>query len=135
MPSFSIESQRNLEGVHPQLVALCELAIGYFDFKVIDGVRTEEEQRANIARGVSWTKNSKHLIQPSGYSHAVDLAPTLVGKPIAWRDTDMFCVLAGVMFTLAFQQGIPIRWGGDWDGDKSTINERNRDYGHFELAI
>lgn len=134
MPSFGTASEAMLLGVHPSLVSLCKEAIKYFDFKVVDGVRTEEEQRANLARGVSWTKNSKHLLQPDGYSHAVDLAPTLVGQPVQWKDTDMFCLLAGVMFTIAMQKGISIRWGGDWDSDKSTLDERRRDYGHFELV-
>lgn len=130
MPTFSAASEANLAGVHPELVAVCRLAVQMFDFTVLDGVRTAEEQAANLARGVSKTLNSKHLLQSDGYSHAVDLAP----YPLNWADREMFCVLAGVMYAAAYQRGVRLRWGGDWDRDNSTTDERFRDYGHFELV-
>jgi len=133
MSGFSAESEKNLEGVNPKLVAVCREAIKIFDFKVLDGVRTPEEQRLNIARGVSWTTDSKHLVQPDGFSHAVDLGPYLpVISGIDWKDTEMFCVLAGVMFACAFKLGVKLRWGGDWNQNNRTTDEHKRDYGHFE---
>ena len=130
MAKFGRESERNLAGVHPALVAVCRAAIEAMDFTVLDGVRTPEEQAINVARGKSKTLNSKHLPQPDGYSHAVDLAPW----PVNWRDTEMFVFLAGVMWACAFQQGVKLRWGGNWDMDNSTLDERFRDFGHFELV-
>lgn len=121
---FSAESLKNLEGVDSRLVSICNLALQVLDFKVVDGVRTLEEQRMNVARGKSWTMNSKHL-----EGKAVDLAPV----PLNWADTEMFCVLAGVIRAAAHTQGVKLRWGGDWDRDDSTKDERNRDYGHFEI--
>jgi peptidoglycan L-alanyl-D-glutamate endopeptidase CwlK len=129
MPSFGTASLRHLVGVEPRLVRVCERAIGWFDFTVLDGVRTLEEQAANVARGVSKTMESKHLPQADGHAWAVDLAP----HPLAWADREMFCVLAGVMFVAAAVEGVTLRWGGDWDRDRSTLDERFRDYGHFEL--
>jgi peptidoglycan L-alanyl-D-glutamate endopeptidase CwlK len=99
-------------------------AIEIFDFQVVDGLRTEEEQRMNLAAGKSWTLHSKHLI-----GKAVDLAPW----PIHWADTEMFCVLAGVMRAVAFRYGVKLRWGGDWNRNNSTTDEKSRDYGHFEI--
>jgi peptidoglycan L-alanyl-D-glutamate endopeptidase CwlK len=122
-----------LEWVHPELVAVCRLAVQILDCKVIDGLRTPEEQAINLARGVSKTKHSKHLTQADGYSHAVDLAPYVSG--VDWKDTEMFCVLAGVMRAAAYQRGVTLRWGGDWDMDNQTDDERFRDYGHFELVL
>ena len=132
MATFGTTSEQNLAGVHPDLVGVCRSAILVMDFTVLDGVRTEQEQAINIARGVSWTKNSKHLVQADGYSHAVDLAPFVKG--IDWQDTEMFCVLAGVMFAAAYQRGVTLRWGGDWNQNWQTDDERKRDYGHFELV-
>ena len=71
-----------LDGVDPRLVGICRMAIKVMDFKVIDGLRTLEEQKINVARGKSWTLDSKHL---DGL--AVDLAPW----PVNWKDTEMFC--------------------------------------------
>ncbi len=43
---------------------------------IIDTLRTPEEQAQNIANGVSWTTNSKHLPQPpDGKSLAIDVCP------------------------------------------------------------
>lgn len=124
MAKFGAESLKNLEGVDPRLVKICNLAILVMDFKVVDGIRTLEEQRINYVRGKSWTMNSKHL---DGL--AVDLAPW----PVDWQDNEMFCVLAGVMKAAAHTLGVKLRWGGDWNRNNSTRDERNRDYGHFEI--
>ena len=130
MATFGTTSERNLAGVHPDLVGVCRSAILVMDFTVLDGVRTQEEQMINVARGKSKTMHSKHLPQPDGYSHAVDLAPW----PVNWKDTEMFAVLAGVMLAAAYQRGVTLRWGGNWNMDSSTLDERFRDYGHFELV-
>lgn len=130
--SFGTESRKNLEGVHPTLVAILEEVVKVLDCKVVDGVRTPEEQAINLARGVSWTKQSKHLPQADGFSHAVDIAPIGV-KGLDWEDREMFCVLAGVMFAIAAEMKVKLRWGGDWNMNNSTRDERNRDYGHFEI--
>lgn len=125
MPSFGAVSLRNLQGVDPRLVQICTEAIKVIDFQVVDGVRTVEEQKINVAAGKSWTMNSKHLT-----GKAVDLAPW----PIHWADTEMFCVLAGVMRAVAYTLGVTLRWGGDWNRNNSTLDEKSRDYGHFEIV-
>lgn len=133
MATFSVASSSNLAGVHPVLVAVCQAALQVIDFKVMDGVRTIAESQANQISGVSRLKDptkSKHLPQADGYGHAVDLAPW----PVNWQDIEMFCVLAGVMFAEAKRLGVRLRWGGDWNSDRSTLDERFRDYGHFELV-
>jgi peptidoglycan LD-endopeptidase CwlK len=121
---FSTNSLAMLQGVDPRLVKCCELALQVMDFAVDDGVRTIEEQRVNVARGKSWTMNSKHLD-----GQAVDIHPV----PLNWEDTEMFCVLAGVMKAAAHTLGLRLRWGGDWNRNNNTKDERNRDYGHFEI--
>jgi peptidoglycan L-alanyl-D-glutamate endopeptidase CwlK len=100
------------------------MALEVIDFTVLDGIRTIEEQRANVARGKSRTMNRKHL-----EGLAVDLTP----YPLDWADTEMFCVLAGVMKAAAHTAGVKLRWGGDWNSDGRTTDERKRDYGHFEI--
>lgn len=132
MGAFGQKSEMNLLQVHPVLVLICREAVLIRDFTVEDGLRTVEEQKINVARGKSWTMNSKHLPQPDGYSHAVDLAP----YPVDWHDTEEFCVLAGVMRAVAFGHGVRLRWGGDFNSNDSTVDENpaHRDYGHFELV-
>lgn len=128
MPKFGKKSISNRKDVDSRLLKICDLAIEIFDFTIEDGIRTLEEQRILVATKKSKTMNSKHL---DGL--AVDLAPYgLTG--IDWKDTEMFCVLAGVMFACAHRTGVKLRWGGDWNQNHSTRDENFRDYGHFEIV-
>jgi peptidoglycan L-alanyl-D-glutamate endopeptidase CwlK len=61
---------------------------------------------------------------------AVDAAPW----PIDWRDTERFIYFGGYVKGIAAQQGVPIRWGGDWDGDFALKDNLFNDYAHFEIV-
>ena len=67
--NLSARSLQRLEGVHPRLVDVVELAIQRtaVDFTVVEGLRTAERQRELVAKGASQTQNSLHLVQPDGY--------------------------------------------------------------------
>ncbi len=75
-----------LEGVHPAMTGVVERAIQLtdVDFGVTQGVRTFEEQQANVAAGRSQTMKSKHLLQDDGFSHAVDVV-AYVGSDVSWE--------------------------------------------------
>jgi peptidoglycan L-alanyl-D-glutamate endopeptidase CwlK len=59
-------STARLQGVHPDLIKVMELALqrAPFPFRVIDGLRTVERQRELVRIGASKTMNSRHLPQP-----------------------------------------------------------------------
>lgn len=124
--NFSQASLSRLEGVHPKLVLVCQKALSYgiLDITVTPdgGVRTPEKQQQLVGDGHSQTLQSKHLIQPDGFGHAVDLAPF----PINFKDTKGFYLLATLMFRAAMELKTPIEWGGHWKSFK--------DYGHFQLT-
>lgn len=124
--ALSARSLQRLEGVHPQLIEVVKLAIQRtaVDFTVVEGLRTPERQRELVAQGASQTMNGLHLMQASGYGHAVDLAP-LVGKVIPSNDWSQFEHLAGVVLACAAELGVPVEWGGDW----KTL----KDGPHFQL--
>lgn len=108
-------SRQELRGVHPGLVRVVERAICLTtqDFSVHDGIRTEEDQRDLVRRGASKTMNSRHLRQPDGYGHAVDLVP-YVGGRLRW-EWPLIYPIAVAMRTAAVEEGISLRWGGVWD--------------------
>ena len=108
-------SLKNLEGVHPDLVAVVKRAIqiSRTDFTVIEGVRTKERQKELVYKGVSKTMNSRHIT-----GHAVDIVPVKDGI-IGWRIDDYY-PLAEAMATAADELGVRVRWGGAW----SVINNR-----------
>lgn len=104
------------------------VAIKYFDFVVLNGHRNALVQNELHARGVSkviWP-HSKHNKVPS---KAVDIAP----YPIDWNDTDRFYMLGGFIMAVASLLKVPLRWGGDWDGDTQVKDQNFFDLGHFEL--
>jgi peptidoglycan L-alanyl-D-glutamate endopeptidase CwlK len=115
-------SRAHLDGVHPKLVAVVERAIQITaqDFTVHEGLRTLAQQKLNVAKGVSRTLASKHIPQPDGYGHAVDLVPWVDGKP-QWlwgepKDKVGGCyAIAAAMRQAAAELKTDIRWGGAWD--------------------
>lgn len=107
-------SLQQLEGVHPQLVGVVREAILLTgqDFTVHTGLRSRAEQRRLVEKGVSQTMNSKHLKQPDGYGHAVDLVPYIDGR-LRWEWEPIF-VIAQAVATTAKRFEVGIRWGGCW---------------------
>jgi len=130
MPRFGKKSMSRLEGVHPLLCDWALELVTIMDNSVISGVRSMADQRELVAIGMSKTMNSKHLIQPDGYGHALDLAP----YPIRWERTRSFDLLAGVGLGLAAKMGIAVRWGGDWSMDMDVYDQTFQDLGHFEIV-
>lgn len=109
------KSRDKLVGVHPDLVRVVELAITLTtqDFAVHDGLRSDQEQIALVAKGASKTLNSKHKKQPDGWGHAVDLVPYINGQ-LRWEWKPIFHISSAVDQAAA-KLGVRIRWGGVWD--------------------
>ena len=84
MYKLSNRSLERLNGVHPDLVAVVKLAITLtaVDFMVVEGLRDLETQKRYVAEGKSQTLKSKHLRQPDGFGHAVDLCGYAGGKAL-----------------------------------------------------
>ncbi|ORF03573.1 endolysin [Snodgrassella alvi] len=113
-------SRKKLEGVHPKLVQVVQLAIQKTtqDFSVYEGLRTKNRQVKLVQRGASQTMNSKHLPQNDGYGHAVDLLPWADfdgngTKEVAWHWPAIYPI-AEAMRNAAKELNIRIRWGGNW---------------------
>lgn len=138
--SLSQRSLKNLEGVHPSLVAVVKRAIEITeqDFVVIEGVRTQARQDELWAQGrtkpgpiVTWTKDaSSHGIGKDGYGHAVDICP----YPVDWNDISKFDAIYVAMMAAAQELGVRLRYGGDWDMDGKLREKGEMDSPHFELA-
>lgn len=128
MPTFSKTSLQRLATCDTRLQDLCLQAINLFDFTVIEGHRDASKQQALFDQGLSKARpgQSKHNVYPS---MAVDLAP----YPIDWQDKERFRYLGGIMVGLAYKMAIPLRWGGDWDGDGVFVDQSLIDLPHFEL--
>ena len=127
-PHFSPTSLSRFNELDLSLAEVLDEAIKHFDFTVLCGHRNEEDQNAAFDAGASKRRwpDGEHNKLPS---EAVDVAP----YPIDWGGKERFTYLAGHIMAIAALKGIRLRWGGDWDMDTDTGDERWRDLGHFEI--
>ncbi len=131
-------SKERLNGVHSDLVRVVHhaICITVCDFTVLEGVRAKERQRKLYQAGASKTMNSRHVPVPkeeggTGFAFAVDLGAYLDGE-VRW-DWPLYYRIAEAMQEAAAEEGVTIRWGGDWDSDGEYDDEKWRDGPHFEL--
>ncbi|EBC5894661.1 M15 family peptidase [Salmonella enterica subsp. enterica serovar Infantis] len=123
---FSQRSEKNLNGVNPDLVKVIRraLEITPVDFIVIEGVRTQARQKDMVATGKSQTMNSRHL---SG--NAVDIIPVNT----TWKIEEFKPLLKAVK-QAADEQGMKLRFGINWKHDPSLpIETKFIDAPHVEM--
>lgn len=128
MPKFSAKSLERLSECDVRLQRIMHEVIKHRDCTITTGHRSQEAQDEAVRTGTSktpWPK-SKHNSMPS---KAVDVVP----YPVDWKDRERFANFAGFVQGIAESMGIKIRWGGDWDQDGLTKDERFSDMPHFEL--
>ena len=129
-------SKQKLEGVHPDMVAVVERAIELtkVDFGVTYGVRTVEEQEKLVASGRSQTMKSKHLIQDTGYSHAVDVV-AYDGSDVVW-EINVYDDICDAFKEAEIEQGVAIKWGAAWsEGDIRTYEGTAEDAMHNYIDL
>lgn len=135
MPKFSARSMERFNTVHPQLRELLYEAIKFVDFTILAGHRNEEDQNKAYDSGKSTKRwpNSKHNSLPS---EAVDIAPYFLDPPhLDWDDLAAFARLAGYIERIADEKGVKIRWGGDWNNNRRSKDERFVDMPHLEIIL
>jgi len=131
MYKFSKISRSRLNSCDPRLIRVMELAITRIDFSVVCGHRGETEQTAAYRSGNSktpWPK-SKHNKLPA---QAVDIIPHPF-KPEYWKSLEVWAEQAEVVLQCAQELGVRMRWGGDWNMNGSSKDEKFFDGPHFEL--
>lgn len=132
MPQFGKTSQDKLNTCHPDLQRLMSEVIKFYDFTILEGERTLQQQQTYFKEGKSKLdgikKKSKHQSKPS---LAVDIAPF----PIDFNDTKRFYFLAGLVVAKAAELGIKITWGGSWNGSFDFKQNKFVDLPHFQLEL
>lgn len=135
MSNFKLgqRSLSRLKGVDDRLVAVVKraIALSEVDFTVLEGLRTVERQKELFAKKFTKTLKSKHII-----GHAVDLAVfEMVNgqRNVDWSNLTNFRKIRDAMFAAADELGVKIRWGGDWNRNGKSEDEKFYDGPHFEL--
>lgn len=128
MPTFSTRSKRALAAAHPLLQKLFAEVIKEFDCVVLEGRRGKADQEKAFKGGFSKARfgESAHNYSPA---IALDVCP----YPIDWKNEKAFLRLSEVVLRKARELAIPIRWGGDWDGDGDRTDQKLMDLPHYEL--
>lgn len=137
MPAYSRRSKSRRDTCHPDLILILDKVIEIYDVTILEGFRTP----ANHARYLREKRTkvpyhkSKHSRNPS---EAVDLSPWPIPEDwgsVDWKERAKFYQLAGIMKGIAHENGIRLRWGGDWDGDHDFRDQSFDDLVHFELIL
>jgi peptidoglycan L-alanyl-D-glutamate endopeptidase CwlK len=128
MPKFGRKSRERLNTCNEDLIVLFKEVVKYFDCSVLEGHRGEKLQNKYFKEGNSKLKypEGRHNKKPS---NAVDVVP----YPVDWNDREGMTYFAGFVKGIASQMGIPIRWGGDWNGNNNLKDNNFDDLPHFEI--
>ena len=137
---FGKRSLDNLNGVNPLLINVLNraLEISPVDFGIIQGKRSIDEQRKNVAKGVSQTMNSRHLEECSidenvCYGNAVDILPTAIKPGMNW-DLKYFMPVLKAIKQAGDELGVELRFGVNWKNDPSLpIETKFIDAPHVEI--
>ena len=143
--SFTQSSLDKMEKVHPKLVEVMKAAIenSPYDFRITDGARTTEQQKALYAQGRTKPgrivtncdgvrAKSNHQIKSDGFGYAVDIFSCGVIENGVYRkftseegyDEKKLKLIANHILEVAKSKNINIEWGGNW---------KMKDTPHFEL--
>jgi len=114
MWEFGHRSLAELEAVDERLQTVCFLALNYspFDFGILCGIRTMEEQKKKVSAGFSTTLNSRHLANEMGVSEAVDFG-VYVNGALTW-DVGYYRKVNQAFVRAAIELGTQIECGALW---------------------
>lgn len=128
MAFFGKESLKALARCHPHLQSIAQEAILETDFRVLDSIRDRDAQERAFAAGHSKVHfgNSAHNYEPA---IAFDLFPA----PYSWKNRKAFIDLSNIIFRIAREKNIELRWGGDFDRDGDKTTKDSWDLPHYEL--
>ena len=149
MASFGERSRERMTGVHIDMCRVAEEVVREYDCTVPynGGHRIMEIQNelypAFSKKQWPYSFHNCTIVRstPGGYiseplSLGLDLVPYHQTLPhIDWKDVEGFYHFSGYVRAKADSMGIPIIWGGDWDGDYDLDDQEFYDLGHFQLDI
>jgi peptidoglycan L-alanyl-D-glutamate endopeptidase CwlK len=130
MPQLDRASAQRLAKAHPLLRKLFTEVAKRADIVIL------ESQRGRAAQELAYrTKRSKARFGQSAHNWTPAIALDVCPKPIDWKNTKPFVRLAKeIVLPLAKEMEIPLRWGGDWNMNGKTEDEKFVDMPHYELT-
>ena len=131
MNRFGRNSRANLATVDGRLQGVAHKVLRIKDHSIVKGHRPKDEQNAAFASGASeleWPDGNHNNLP----SKALD-AQTYPVPPTeqALREDQIY--LLGLYKGVAYEMGIPLRTGGDWDRDGEIADNGFDDFFHAEI--
>lgn len=158
MPVYSGQSNGRLNSCDAGIQSVFRFVVLHRDNIILCGHRGEAEQTAAVAAGASkapWP-TSLHNKVPSLAVDAAPFYPEVPAGGVDWRtDAELLeaakkqdwpavrAILenikrwhnfAGYVQGVGEVMGVPLTWGGDWNGDSRFSDEKLVDLPHFQLA-
>ena len=128
MPRFSKKSRGKLETCDEDLQEIFDIVVKHFDCTILEGFRGKSKQNEAYKKG-----NSKLKFPKGKHNKVPSIAVDAIPYPIDWEDRERMSYFAGFVLGIARMKGIVLRWGGDWDMDFKTKDNRFDDLVHFEI--
>lgn len=136
MPKFGERSLQRLSTCDPRIQKVMNEAIKHYDFTILYGERSAEEQFALFKQGRKlqngkWVKVGKTVTNLDGinklskHNHSPSLAIDVAPYPIDWDNISRFKELSHVIKEAMITVGVSLQWGGDWI--------KFVDYPHYEI--
>jgi peptidoglycan L-alanyl-D-glutamate endopeptidase CwlK len=127
---WSYNSLIKLEQLDHRLRIVTEKVRDLRDITIITGHRGKEEQNKMVELGRSqvYWPNSKHNTFPS---LAVDIQPYPYVEKTLREDLSY---IAGLFIAFGRSEGLVLRWGGDWNKDGQTSDNKFDDLFHIEIS-
>jgi peptidoglycan L-alanyl-D-glutamate endopeptidase CwlK len=114
---FSEAEEKKLKSLHPDLVKVVRRARALgAQFRIGETSRSLEQQKKNVAKGVSKTLRSRHLVSKDGLCRAIDLL-ALVDNRVTWA-WPPYRTLTDIVKKAAKEVKVPIECGIDWKSFK-----------------
>ena len=128
MTGFDKHAAERLKRAHPLLQKVMNAARAEVAFTILDSQRGRAAQELAFRQ-----KRSKAHFGQSAHNWSPALALDICPLPVDWKNTKPFVALARVILRIAGELNVPLRWGGDWNMNGKTTDERFVDMPHFEL--
>ena len=122
MFEFGAASKSKLVGVHPDLVRCAERAIqiSRVDFGISEGVREYARQVELMKLKKTTTLHGKHLLQSTGFSHAIDVFAFVNGKAsYAWK---YYGPIVQAFIEAGTVLGVQLRFGHLWKDFTDSVH-------------
>jgi peptidoglycan L-alanyl-D-glutamate endopeptidase CwlK len=121
-----------LTKAHPLLQSLIKEVCATYPsgkkFTISDSTRGRAAQEEAFRKG-----NTRAHFGSSAHNYEPAVALDILPSPLDWNKWADFKQQADFIMSTAKRLSIPLRWGGDWDGDGSSSDEKLLDGPHFEL--